>query len=136
SAAIEATRAPDTRDGGSTAGDSTAAGSDTAAPSAPDGAWTAQAILDAIPGLGLRVAETILAELGTDMSRFPNAAHASSWAGLAPGQNESAGKRRPVRIGKGNRYLKGGLIQAAWAAIKVKESFLAAFYRRLAARRG
>jgi transposase len=106
--------------------------------SSTDGSqWAAaRAICDAVPGIGPRVAETILAELGTDMSRFPSAAHAASWAGLAPGQHESAGKRRAVRIGKGNRYLKGGLIQAAWAAIKVKETSLAAFYRRLAARRG
>jgi transposase len=107
------------------------------APSTDGSQWAAaRAICDAVPGIGPRVAETILAELGTDMSRFPSAAHAASWAGLAPGQHESAGKRRAVRIGKGNRYLKGGLIQAAWAAIKVKETFLAAFYRRLAARRG
>jgi transposase len=106
------------------------------APSAPDGAWTAQAILDAIPGIGLRVAETILAELGTDMSRFPDAAHASSWAGLAPSQHESAGKRKATRIRDGNKYLRRALIQAAWAAVKQPDTFLAAFYRRLAARRG
>lgn len=105
-------------------------------PSAPDGAWTAQAIVDAIPGIGLRVAETILAELGTDMSRFPDAGHASSWAGLAPGQHESAGKRKPTRIRAGNKYLRSVLIQAAWAAVKQSDTFLAAFYRRLAARRG
>jgi transposase len=64
--AIEATRTTDTPDGGATVGDSAAA-----APSAPNGAWMAQAILDAIPGIGMRVAETILAELGADMSRFP-----------------------------------------------------------------
>ena len=106
------------------------------APSAPDGAWTAQAILDAIPGIGLRVAETILAELGTDMSRFPDAAHASSWAGLAPSPHESAGKRKATRIRAGNKYLRSALIQAAWAAVKQPDTFLAAFYRRLAARRG
>jgi transposase len=99
--------------------------------------WAAaRTICDAVPGIGQTVAETIVAELGTDMGRFPSAAHAASWAGLAPGQHQSAGKRRAVRVGKGNRYLKSGLIQAAWAAIKVKDSFLAAFYRRLAARRG
>jgi transposase len=99
--------------------------------------WSAvRVICDSVPGIGTRLAETILAELGTDMSRFPSAAHAASWAGLAPGQHESAGKRRNSRIRKGNRYLKGGLIQAAWAAIKNKESFLAAFYRRLVVRRG
>lgn len=106
-------------------------------PSASGGAWAAaRTICDAIVGSGPRIAETILAELGCDMSRFASAEHAASWAGLAPGQHESAGKRRAVRITKGNRYLKAALIQAAWAAIKVKESFLQAFYRRLAARRG
>jgi hypothetical protein len=82
------------------------------------------------------VAEVIIAELGSDMSRFPDASHAASWARLSPGQNESGGKRRSGRIGKGNRYLRAALIQAAWAAVKVKDSYLAAFYRRLAARRG
>jgi transposase len=104
--------------------------------SAPNGAWAAQAILDAIPGIGLRVAETILAELGTDMSRFPDTAHASSWAGLAPSQHESAGKRKRTRIRDGNKYLRSALIQAAWAAVKQADTYLAAFYRRLAARRG
>jgi transposase len=107
-----------------------------AAPSAPDGARAAEAIVDAIPGIGSRVAETIVAELGTDMSRFPTSAHASSWAGLAPGQHESAGKRKSTRIRDGNKYLRSALIQAAWAAVKQPETFLAAFYRRLAARRG
>ena len=106
------------------------------APSAPNGAWTAQAILDAIPGIGLRVAEIILAELGTDISRFPDAAHAASWAGLAPSQHESAGKCKARRIRDGNKYLRSALIQAAWAAVKQPDTFLAVFYRRLAARRG
>lgn len=110
---------------------------DEPAPARDTSQWAAaRTMCDAVPGIGPRVAETIVAELGTDMGRFPNAAHAASWAGVAPGQNESAGKRRAVRIGKGNGYLKSALIQAAWAAIKVKESFLAAFYRRVAARRG
>jgi transposase len=113
-----------------------AGATDATTPSAPNGAWSAQALLDAVPGIGLRVAETILAELGTDMSRFPDAAHASSWAGLAPGQHESAGKRKRTRIRDGNKYLRSALIQAAWAAVKQADTFLAAFYRRLAARRG
>jgi transposase len=104
--------------------------------SAPAGAWAAQVLVDAIPGIGERVAETLVAELGTDMSRFPNAAHASSWAGLAPGQHESAGKRKSTRIRDGNRYLRSALIQAAWAAVKKSESSLAGFYRSVAARRG
>jgi transposase len=102
-----------------------------------DPTWrNAQWICDEVPGIGLRVAEIILAELGTDMSRFPSAGHAASWARLAPGQNESAGKRRSSRIGKGNRYLREALVHAAWAAIKVKDSSLAAFYRKLVAKRG
>jgi transposase len=101
-----------------------------------DGWASARTLCDAVPGIGPRVAETIIAELGTNMSRFPSAAHAASWAGLVPGQHESAGKRRQSRIRKGNRYLRAALIQAAWAAIKSKDTFLAAFYRRLAGRRG
>jgi transposase len=96
----------------------------------------ARTLCDAVPGIGKRVAETIIAELGTDMSRFASAGHAASWAKLAPSQHESAGKRRSSRIGKGNRYLRAALIQAAQAAVKKSETFLAAFYRRLSARRG
>jgi len=103
---------------------------------APEKAWSAQALLDAIPGIGITLAQTVLAELGTDMQRFRDAGHASSWAGLAPGQNESAGKRKSTRIRDGNKYLRNALLQAAWAASKKKESVLAAFYQRLAARRG
>lgn len=109
----------------------------TAAPSPPLSNWAAaRTLLDALPGIGPRVAEIIIAELGTDMSRFPSAGHAASWVKLAPRQHESAGKRHAIRVGKGNRYLRAALIQAAWAAIKKKDSFLAAYYRRLAARRG
>jgi transposase len=112
------------------------AGASESAPTAPDGAWAAQAIMDAVPGIGIRITEIVLAELGTDMTRFPSRAHVGSWAGLAPGQHESAGKRKSTRVRDGNRYLRSTLVQAAWAAVKVKDSFLAAFYRRLAARRG
>jgi transposase len=106
-------------------------------PNSPPSLWAAaRTICDSVPGIGRRVAETILAELGSDMCRFPSAAHAASWARVAPGQHESAGKRRHSRIGKGNRYLRAALIQAAWAAVKCKDTFLAAFYRRVAARRG
>ena len=92
--------------------------------------------LDAIPGVGRRTAEVMLAELGQDMSRFPSAGHAAAWAGVAPGQHESAGQRRPTRARKGNRYLRAALVEAGHAAGRKKDSYLAARYRRLAHRRG
>jgi transposase len=92
--------------------------------------------LDEIPGVGRDVAQVILAELGTDMSRFPSGGHAASWAGLAPGKNESAGKNRSGKITPGNRHLKSALVQAAHAASRSKDNYLAAQFRRLAARRG
>lgn len=92
--------------------------------------------LDEIPGVGRDVAQIILAELGADMSRFPSAAHAASWAGLAPGKNESAGKNRSGKITPGNRHLKSALVQAAHAVSRTKDNYLASQFRRLAARRG
>ena len=99
---------------------------------------TTQAVerLDSIPGIDRRVAEIIVAELGVDMSRFPSAGHAASWAGLTPGKNESAGKNRSSRTRPGNKYLKAALVEAAHAAGRSKDTVLAARYRRLAARRG
>jgi transposase len=94
------------------------------------------AIWDGIPGIGRRVAEQLVAELGVNMEQFPSAAHAASWAKLSPGNNVSAGKRYSSKIGKGNQWLRATLIQAAHAAVKVKDSSLAAFYHRLVARRG
>jgi hypothetical protein len=70
------------------------------------------------------------------MSRFPSVAHLASWARVAPGNHESAGKRSSGATGHGNRWLHTALVQAAWAAIKVKRSYLSAFYHRLAGRRG
>jgi transposase len=92
--------------------------------------------LDTIPGVDRKVAQIIIAELGTDMSRFPNAKHTASWAGLAPGKNESAGRNRSSRTSKANRYLKTALVQAAHAAGRSKDNYLAAQFRRLASRRG
>jgi transposase len=94
------------------------------------------ALFDTIPGVGLKTAEKLVAEIGADMSRFPSEAHLSSWAKLCPGNNESAGKRHSGRTGKGNPWLRSALTEAAWAAVKVKDSYLAAVYHRLAGRRG
>jgi transposase len=92
--------------------------------------------LQTIPGVSQRVAETVLAEIGPRMEQFPSADHLASWAGMCPGNNESAGKRRSGRITKGNRWLKRILVQAAWATSHTKGTYLAAQYRRLAKRRG
>ena len=93
-------------------------------------------LLDGIPGVGPAVVEVVIAEIGTDISPWPSAAHLAAWAGVAPGNNESAGPRRPSRTRKGNQWLRAMLIQAANAAARTKGSYLAAQYRRIAARRG
>ncbi len=91
------------------------------------------ALLDAIPGIASLAATSILAETGTDMSRFASDGHLVSWAGLSPGQNESAGKRKSSRLRKGAPWLKTLLVQCAWAAIKKKDSYYKAQFK---ARRG
>lgn len=93
-------------------------------------------LLDTIPGIGRRTAEEIIAEIGTDMSRFPSDAHLASWAGMSPGQNESAGKRKSGRTRKGNNALRRTLTEAARAAARTKNTYLSAKYKRIAARRG
>jgi transposase len=97
---------------------------------------TALKLLDEMPGIDRRAAENVLAEIGTDMSRFPSAGHLASWAGLCPGNDQSAGKRRSGRMSDGNRWLKGTLNQCAWAASRKKNSYFAAQHRRIASRRG
>jgi hypothetical protein len=92
--------------------------------------------LDTIPGVNVRVAQTIVAEIGVDMSRFPSAAHLASWAGLCPGNNESAGKHFSGRARKGDTWLRAALGEAAVAASRSKGTYLQARYRRLAFRRG
>jgi len=92
--------------------------------------------LDTIPGVARRTAEQIVAETGTDMIRFPSAAHLCSWAGLAPGNNESAGKRKSGRTTKGNPKLRSALIEAVRAAVRTKHTYLSSLYHRIAARRG
>lgn len=93
-------------------------------------------LLDTIPGVGRRTAEQILAETGTDMNQFPSAAHLCSWAGLSPGNNESAGKRKSGRTRKGNQKLRSALVEAARAAARTKNTYLSSQYHRIAARRG
>lgn len=93
-------------------------------------------LLDSIPGIDQIVAWNLLAELGPDMSVFPDAAHCASWAGLSPGTEESAGVQRSGRTTKGNRYLRRILTQAAWANSHCKDGYLRTFFFRVKARRG
>ena len=93
-------------------------------------------LLCSIPGVSVLSATTILAEIGRDMSRFPTAGHLVAWAGLCPGQNESAGKRKSSRLRKGAPWLKTMLVQCAWAAKRQKNSYYAAQFHRLKSRRG
>lgn len=93
-------------------------------------------LLRSIPGVERRAAEVLVAEIGTDMSVFPTAGHLASWAGICPGQNESAGKRKSAKTRKGSKWLRKTLTESARAAARTKESYLAERYRRLAARRG
>lgn len=92
--------------------------------------------LDTIPGVNRRIAQIIIAEIGTDMRRFPSARHLASWAGLCPGNHESAGKRRSGHTRKGSRWLRQALTEAAHGAAHTKQTYLAALYHRIAARRG
>jgi transposase len=96
----------------------------------------AAAKLDAVPGVNRRAARAILAEVGTDMTRFPTAAHLASWAGLCPGNHQSAGRRHSGRTRDGNRWLCQMLVQCAWAAARTKRSYFHQQYHRLKARRG
>lgn len=93
-------------------------------------------LLDGIPGVGRQTAELILAEIGVDMNRFPTEHHLAAWAGLAPGNNQSAGKRGYQRTRKGNKFLRSALVESARALASKKDTFLADKYHRIAARRG
>jgi hypothetical protein len=92
--------------------------------------------LDTIPGIDRITAWTVLAEIGTDMSVFGEAAHLASWAALCPGNRESGGRRISGKTRKGNRYVRRALCQGAWAATHKKDSHLAALFRRVRSRRG
>lgn len=93
-------------------------------------------LLQTIPGVGARVAETLVSEIGTDMTYFPTDGHLASWAGMCPGNHESAGKQLSGHTRKGNVYVRGALTQAAWAATRTKRTYLAAQFRRLTTRLG
>ena len=92
--------------------------------------------LDAIPGFDVRTGQNVLAEIGTDMSRFATPEHLASWAGICPGNNESAGKRKSGRTRKANNWLKAALTQAAWGASRTRRSYYCSKHQRIAARRG
>ncbi|MET9914178.1 IS110 family transposase [Streptomyces sp. NPDC006476] len=93
-------------------------------------------LLDSLPGIGRMAAEIILAETGGDMNQFPTAGHLASWIGVCPGQNESAGVSKSGTTRPGNSNLKRLLGVAAMAAIRNKDTYLAAYFRRISARRG
>ncbi len=97
---------------------------------------TALDLLDTIPGVGRRTAEVLVAEIGTDMERFPSAGHLASWAGMCPGHHESAGKRRSGRTRRGSPWLRTTLTEAAHAAGHTKDTTLAARYHGMIRRRG
>lgn len=93
-------------------------------------------LLKTIPGVQDRTAQMILGEVGADMSQFPTAGHLASWAGVCPGNNRSAEKRKPEKTRKGGRWLKPALIEATWAAVRENDSYLSAQYHRLVPHKG
>jgi transposase len=93
-------------------------------------------LLTTLPGVSQVTAQVLVAEIGVDMARFPSAAHLVSWTGLCPRSDESAGKRRSTRVRKGATWLKTALVTAAWAAVRVKNSYLQSQFHRLRSRRG
>ena len=92
--------------------------------------------LDAVPGFDVRTGQVVVAEVGTDMARFPSDHHLCSWAGICPGNHRSAGKRKTGRTRQANRWLKAALTQAAWGASRTRKSYFSAQHRRLTTRRG
>ena len=93
-------------------------------------------LLCQLPGYSRRSAENVIAEIGNDMNQFPSEHHLASWAGICPGNHESAGKRKQGTTNKGSRWLRSSLVQSAWAATRKKGSYYQAQYRRLVGRRG
>jgi len=97
---------------------------------------TESELIQTIPGISAIAASSIIAEIGTDMSRFPNEHHLSSWAAICPGNNESAGKKKSGKTRRGNNYLKGILTECAWAASRTKGTEFSAYYHRLVRKKG
>ena len=93
-------------------------------------------LLTTMPGISDIAAQVLIAEIGVDMTRFPDQGHLISWAGLCPRNDESAGKRRSTRVRKGAPWLKTTLVTAAWAAVRTKGSYLQAQFLRIKSRRG
>ncbi len=93
-------------------------------------------LLDSIPGINQRIAEILIAEIGVDMSRFPNAGHLASWVGICPGNHQSAGKQLSGKTRKGDRWLRQALIEAAQGAMRTKDTYLSVHGQRLTRRRG
>ena len=93
-------------------------------------------LLKTIPGVQDRTAQMILGEVGADMSKFPTPGHLASWAGVCPGNNRSAEKRKPEKTRKGGRWLKPALVEATWAAVRENDSYLSAQYHRLVPHKG
>lgn len=93
-------------------------------------------LVSTMPGMSVVASEGVIAEIGIDMTRFPTPAHLLSWACICPRNDESAGKRRSTRVRRGGKWLKTTLVQAAWAAVRVKGSYLQAQFHRIRARRG
>jgi len=117
-------------------GDGTLGESKGSPPHATSRLQTAVELWDSIPGIDQLAATTLVAEIGANMDQFPSARHLAAWAGLCPGNDESAGKRRSGKTRKGSVWLRRALCQAAWAASRTKNTYLAAQYRRLIVRRG
>jgi transposase len=105
-------------------------------PKVPLSYQQAIALLDSIPGVNQRIAEIFIAEVGTDMQRFPTAGHLASWVGICPGNHQSAGKQIRGTTRKGDRWLRQALIEAAQGAMRTKDTYLSAQGRRLTHRRG
>jgi len=93
-------------------------------------------LLDTIPGVDVRTAQVIIAEIGVDMTVFPTAGHLASWAGLCPGNNQSAGKRGPATTRPGSPWLQKALVEAALSASRTRNTYLAVRHARIRARRG